>query len=443
MSVAVVIGAQWGDEGKGKAVDVFSSQADYVVRYQGGANAGHTLNVGGEEVILHLIPAGILHSGVSCVISAGVALDVVTLCDELKALEKSGRSVREGQLYISDSSTLLLSYHKKLDQARERFAGHDKIGTTGKGIGPAYEGRASRKALTFSDLFLEESVLFEKLYSTAREKNFLLEHFYKEEPVSIEALKTQLLDIREILRPYRCKDTSLRIYKAIQEGKKILFEGAQGSLLDILHGTYPYVTSSSTLAGSACTGVGVGPKVFGKVLAIVKAYTTRVGSGPFPTECENSDAGAYLQSKGKEFGATTGRRRRCGWLDLVALKYAIRLNGITNLALMKLDVLTGLEEIYVCTSYDLNGKKTEEYPTSSKDLENCKPNYKIFKGWTQDIRSARTQADLPKEANDYIDFISYEVKTPIDVISVGPSREETLWLNPLFVSPETDRLNRS
>ena len=432
MSAAIVVGAQWGDEGKGKVVDVFSSQADYVVRYQGGANAGHTLKVDGREMILHLIPSGILHPKVSCVVSSGVAMDVSALCEEIQALKKSGFLKHTHQLLLSDSATLLFDYHRRLDQARERQAGHEKIGTTGKGIGPAYESRAERTALIFADLFESPEILRNKLKRSAKEKNFLLEKFYNESPTSIEELLEQLLQLREILRPYRCQNTTLVIDQALKEGKKVLFEGAQGSLLDLFHGTYPYVTSSSTLAGGALTGAGLGPQSFNRVLAIAKAYTTRVGFGPFPTECSDTPEGQLLQKRGREFGATTGRKRRCGWLDLPALRYAIRLNGITGLALMKLDVLSGLEEIKVCVSYKVGERSVTEFPSLYSDLAGACPEYKTFKGWTEDLSSLKKKEDLPSQALEYVNFISQELNTPVDMISVGPSRKETIWVNPLF-----------
>lgn len=432
MSAAIVVGAQWGDEGKGKVVDVFSSQADYVVRYQGGANAGHTLKVDGRELVLHQVPSGILHQKVSCVVSSGVAMDVSALCEEIQALKKSGFLKYTHQLLLSDSVTLLFEYHRKLDQARERQAGHEKIGTTGKGIGPAYESRAERTALIFADLFESPEILKNKLKRSAQEKNFLLEQFYKKSPTSIEVLSKELLQLREILRPYRCQNTALVIDQALKEGKKVLFEGAQGSLLDLFHGTYPYVTSSSTLAGGALTGVGLGPQNFKRVLAIAKAYTTRVGFGPFPTECSETPEGQFLQKRGGEFGATTGRKRRCGWLDLPALRYAIRLNGITGLALMKLDVLSGLKEVKVCVSYKVGEKSVTEFPSLYSDLARACPEYKTFKGWTEDLSSLKKQEDLPSQALEYVNFISQELNTPVDMISVGPSRKETLWVNPLF-----------
>ena len=426
----IVVGSQWGDEGKGKVVDVFSSQADYVVRYQGGANAGHTLVVDGKKTILHLVPSGILHTHTTCIIAAGVVLDVEKLCEEIRALKENGLVKDPGQLLISDSATLILPYHRQLDQAREKSAGLEKIGTTGKGIGPAYEERASRKALLFGDLFHQES-LRGKLELALKEKNFLLEKFYGEKPVSIDDLLKLIEKVTKELAPYRCKDTSLVIYKALKAGKKVLFEGAQGSLLDLLHGTYPFVTSSSTLSGSAMIGAGIGPGTITNVLGITKAYTTRVGAGPFPTECDN-ETGERIRQIGKEFGSTTGRSRRCGWLDLLALKYAIRLSGITSLALMKLDVLSGFEKIEVCTAYELEGQKITEYPVSPGDLSKCKPITETLQGWKEDLTLAKSLKDLPRAAQDYIQFIGASVAVPIDVVSVGPGRDQTLWIKPLF-----------
>ena len=430
MSGIVVVGSQWGDEGKGKVVDVFSAQADYVVRYQGGANAGHTLVVDGKKTILHLVPSGVLHPNTTCIIATGVVLDIENLCNEISALKVNGLLSNPAQLLISDSATALLPYHRRLDVAREKAAGLEKIGTTGKGIGPAYEERAARKALLFGDLFQDDS-LRGKLEVALKEKNFLLEKFYNETPVSIDETIDVIRKAREILGAYRCKDTSLLIHKALKTGKKVLFEGAQGSLLDLLHGTYPFVTSSSTLSGSAMIGSGIGPGTVSKVMGITKAYTTRVGSGPFPTECDD-EVGERMRTIGHEFGSTTGRSRRCGWLDLVALKYAIRLSGITNLALMKLDVLSGFDKIKVCRSYELDGQKITDYPVSPGDLQRVKPIYEEIPGWKEDLTRARSMKDLPRYAQDYIHFIGSELATPIDVVSVGPGRDQTLWLKPLF-----------
>ena len=396
MPAVVVIGSQWGDEGKGKLIDFFSSQVDFVVRYQGGANAGHTLKVKGQELIVHLIPSSVFHPKVKSVIASGVALDLSTLCEEIQNLKKIKKLKSDSQLLISDSATLLLDSHKQLDQAREGSANQTKIGTTGKGIGPAYESRASRKALIFSDLFEEESFLLAKLEEQTRESSFLLSKMYNQKPIFAKEILQKIKQYREVLKPYRCSDVSLKLSQALDRGKKVLFEGAQGSLLDPLHGTYPYVTSSSTLAGGVLSSVGLGFKHFKKVLAITKAYTTRVGEGPFPTECSQESAGRFLQEKGQEFGATTGRKRRCGWLDLPALRYIIRLNGVNSLALMKLDVLSGLEEIKICTAYKIGGETVKSLPAFLKDFQKVRPLYKTFKGWKKDLSLIQSEKELPQ-----------------------------------------------
>jgi|SaaInlStandDraft_5_1057022.scaffolds.fasta_scaffold12735_1 adenylosuccinate synthase len=430
LSGIIVVGSQWGDEGKGKVVDVFSSMSDYVVRYQGGANAGHTLIVDGKKTVLHLIPSGVLHEDTTCVIGSGVVLDIETLGKELIALKNNGFLSDPKQLLISDSCTVIMPYHKMLDQAREKSRGLDKIGTTGKGIGPAYEDRASRRAILATDLFHPES-LRKKLELSLQEKNFLFEKFYDIPPIDVDQALKEIEPLVEILKPHRCKDTSLLIHQALKGGKKVLFEGAQGTLLDLLHGTYPFVTSSSTISGSACIGSGIGPKMIKDVVGITKAYCTRVGSGPFPTEQLN-EIGEFLQQQGHEFGATTGRQRRCGWLDLVALNYAIRINGITSIALMKLDVLSGMKEIKVCTGYEVNGTLTKDFPNSIDTLENITPVYDTLPGWDQDISKSSSILDLPKAAQDYIQYVSQKVAIPIDVVSVGPDRKQTLWIKPLF-----------
>ena len=426
----IVVGSQWGDEGKGKVVDVFSAQADFVVRYQGGANAGHTLVVNGVKTVLHLVPSGILHPKTTCVIGAGVVLDIEEVASEIRSLREAGLVSNPEQLRISDQATVLLSYHRQLDQAREKAAGHEKIGTTGRGIGPAYEDRASRKAILFGDLF-EPEKLREKLEVSVKEKNFLLREFYKSEPADLAKLHDRILELAQELAPYRCKDASMLIHRALKGGKKVLFEGAQGTMLDLLHGTYPFVTSSSTIAGSACIGSGIGPNSVQKIIGITKAYTTRVGSGPFQTEILG-ELGERIRKEGHEFGATTGRPRRCGWLDLVALKYAIRVNGISNLALMKLDVLSGHDKIEVCTAYKLDGQEVKDMPISTSELERVEPIYKSLAGWHEDITQVRSIQDLPQAARDYIQFLGTELATPIDVVSVGPGREQTLWIKPLF-----------
>jgi adenylosuccinate synthase len=426
----VIVGAQWGDEGKGKIVDVFSAHADMVVRYQGGANAGHTLVVNGEKTVLHLVPSGILHAETTCVIAAGVVVDVEGLAEEIRKLKANNYLKNPKQLLISDSATVILPYHKVLDAAREKSLADDKIGTTGKGIGPAYEDRASRRAVVFADLF-DPALLKTKLELTLIEKNALLEKVYGEKPFKVEELLPKIQALAKELEPYRSRDASNVVYKALKAGKKILFEGAQGTLLDILHGTYPFVTSSATVAGSACTGTGIGPTSISKVVGIMKAYVTRVGSGPFPSELKD-DVGLQIQKIGHEFGSTTGRPRRCGWLDLVAMKYAIRTNGITNLALVKLDVLSGFEKIGVCTSYKYKGEILTDFPANPTDLDQVEPVYEYLPGWKEDITKISNFKDLPRTCTNYIDFVGNHLGTPVDVVSLGPGREQTLWVKPLF-----------
>jgi adenylosuccinate synthase len=428
----VVIGAQWGDEGKGKLVDVFSENADMVVRYQGGANAGHTLVVKGEKTVLHLIPSGILRPDTQCVITSGVVVDVFGLRDEINKVKNSGYLQNPKQLAISDLATVLLPYHKALDQSRETALSNDKIGTTGKGIGPAYEDRAARRAILFGDLY-NPTTLFEKLEFVLKEKNFLIKNLYNGKEFNVTELHSQLIQVAEELSPYRQKDTSLIVNKMLKNNKRVLFEGAQGTMLDILHGTYPFVTSSSTIAGSACIGAGIGPTHIKNVIGVFKAYTTRVGSGPFPTELKD-EVGQKIQTDGHEFGATTGRARRCGWIDLVALKYAIRVNGITNTALMKLDILSGHDKIGVCTAYKIGDEIITELPPSPHELEKVEPVIEYLPGWKEDISKITQLKDLPRNATSYIDFISNNLATPIDVISIGPGREQTLWVKPLFNS---------
>lgn len=427
----VVVGAQWGDEGKGKLVDVLAEKSDLVVRFQGGANAGHTLVVEGKKTVLHLIPSGILHPKTQCVIAPGVVVDVFGLVTEIRKLKASGYLQNPEQLKVSDNATLLLSYHKQLDAAREKDLADGKIGTTGKGIGPAYEDRASRRALLMADLF-EPATLKAKLEFAVGEKNHLLKNLYGTEGTEPVALAQELLELARELAPYRCHDTSLYVAKILGEGGRVVFEGAQGTMLDNLHGTYPFVTSSSTVAGSACTGTGLGPSQLGGVTGVFKAYTTRVGTGPFPTEL-NNDIGEKLRAEGHEFGATTGRPRRCGWLDLVALRYSIRVNGITSLALMKLDILTGHERIGICNSYRLNGQILTELPPSTQDLSRVEPVIDWLPGWKEDLTAARTLNGLPGAARAYVEFIQKQIGSaaPIDMISVGPGREQTIWIRPL------------
>lgn len=429
MAGMLIVGSQWGDEGKGKVIDILAQKADLVVRYQGGANAGHTLVVDGKKTVLHLIPSGILNPESKCLITPGVVIDPEKLITEIEGLEKNGQLKDPKQLLISDSATVILPYHKSIDALRENSLGSKKIGTTGRGIGPAYEDKASRKALLMRDLF--SSNLKEKLEANLIEKNHLIEKLYGDEAFEVEPLVEKIQAWAEKLSAFRCKDTSLVIHNALEEKKKVLFEGAQGTLLDLNHGTYPFVTSSSTTAGSCCIGAGVGPKEIKTVVGITKAYTTRVGAGPFPTELFD-EVGEKIQHQGHEFGATTGRTRRCGWFDLVAMKYAIRVNGITDIALMKIDCLSGLDEIKVCVAYEIDGVETSDFPCNQEDLEKAKPILKSIKSWAEDISKLTNYEDLPGAAKDYVSYIQEELSTPISLVSIGPGREQTIFLKDLL-----------
>ncbi len=430
MSATVVIGAQWGDEGKGKLIDVLAGKADMVVRFQGGSNAGHTLVVNGKKIVLHLIPSGILHADKMCLIAAGVVVDIFGITQEIKKLKEGGFQISPSQLLISDNATALLPYHKVLDQCREKALSDGKIGTTGKGIGPAYEDRAARRALVMSDLF-DAKTLLSKLEFVLQEKNVLLTKMYDQPEIKAKDIYDQIQTVIEDLRPYRTADVSLLVSQKMKMGKRVLFEGAQGTLLDIHHGTYPFVTSSSTLAGSGAISAGVGPQHLSKIVGVFKAYCTRVGSGPFPSELHD-DVGVKIQKDGNEFGSTTGRPRRCGWLDLVALKYAIRLNGVNSLAMMKLDVLSTHEKIGVCTGYKLNGEILTEFPTATDLVTRAEPVFEYLTGWQQDLTQIKSVKDLPRPAIEFIDYVSRHAGCPIDVVSVGPDREQTLWIKPLY-----------
>ena len=430
MSALVVVGAQWGDEGKGKLVDVFAANSDLIVRFQGGSNAGHTLVVNGKKTVLHLIPSGILHPEKMCIIASGVVIDIFGLMQEIKKLKDTGFEISNSQLLISDSATVLLPYHKALDIAREKSLSEGKIGTTGKGIGPAYEDRASRRALVMSDLYDTKNLL-SKLEFVLKEKNTLLTKMYDSPEISAQEIFDQIQTVVEELRHYRASDIGLIVSNKLKQGRRVLFEGAQGTLLDIQHGTYPFVTSSSTLAGSAATSVGIGPHHLQKVVGVFKAYCTRVGSGPFPTELTN-DIGAKIQKEGHEFGSTTGRSRRCGWLDLVALKHAIRLNGINSLAMMKIDVLTGHDQIGICTAYKLNGEIIHDFPTATDLVSKVEPVIEYMPGWKEDLTTVKSMKELPLKAMNFINFVTAQVGCPIDILSVGPDREQTLWIKPLF-----------
>lgn len=422
MPVTIVIGAQWGDEGKGKVVDLLSPQMDIVARYQGGANAGHTIAWGDREVVLHLIPSGIFHAGTTCVIGNGVVIDPVALMEEIREIEALGFPV-EDRLKISHNAHLIMPYHKRLDQAKERYREADAIGTTGRGIGPAYVDKFGRTGIRVVDL-LNPGTLREKLRTAIEEKNQILTQVYGDEELDVEAIVEEYVDFDRRIDPY-VTDTAGYLTQALADGKRVLAEGAQGSLLDVDHGTYPYVTSSHPTAGGCCTGLGVPPTSIDRVIGIVKAYSTRVGNGPFPTELTGA-FGEALREAGREFGATTGRPRRCGWLDLVALRYTARVNGFTELAITKLDVLAGLDGLKVCTRYRINGKETDRFPTDLTTLERAEPIYESLPGFSGDLNVAETPDALPLAARDYLAFVAEEVGVPVSVISTGPRREETL-----------------
>ncbi|MCJ7593159.1 MAG: adenylosuccinate synthase [Desulfobacterales bacterium] len=431
MGNVVVVGTQWGDEGKGKVVDLLTARADLVVRFQGGNNAGHTLVVQGEQTICHLIPSGILHEGKKCLIGNGVVVDPEVLLEEINHLRTKGVNVTPARLSLSDKAHLIMPYHRAVDRARETARGKNKIGTTGRGIGPCYEDKAGRTGIRVIDL-LEPDTLEEKIRSNLEEKNFFLTQFLHAEALEFQPIYQKYLSMAEALKPY-ITDVSLEIDGAIREGKRILFEGAQGTHLDIDHGTYPYVTSSNPISGSACAGTGVGPDKLHHVIGIVKAYSTRVGAGPFTTELLD-DIGDYIQQRGAEFGATTGRRRRCGWLDLVVVRDAARLNGLASLSITKLDVLTGLKKLNICVAYDLEGKRIEYRPASLKKLARCTPIYEEMPGWKDDISSARERDELPAEARKYLKRIEEIVDIPLSIISVGPGRGETIILKDPFAA---------
>lgn len=421
----VVLGTQWGDEGKGKIVDLLTDQAAAVVRFQGGHNAGHTLVIDGEKTVLHLIPSGILREGVECMIGNGVVVAPDALLREISNLEQKGVPVRE-RLRISSACTLILPYHVALDQAREKARGDAKIGTTGRGIGPAYEDKVARRGLRIGDLFHRERFA-SKLKELLEYHNFVLQHYYKEPAVDFQKTLDEALEHAEIIKPLVI-DVTARLHQLRRQDAYIMFEGAQGSLLDIDHGTYPYVTSSSTTAGGTATGSGFGPLYLDYILGITKAYTTRVGSGPFPTELFD-EVGARLAKRGHEFGSTTGRARRCGWFDAVILRRAIEINSISGLCLTKLDVLDGLETIRICTGYrDQAGNLLVDAPTDAESYLGLQPVYEEVQGWSESTVGAKTLEELPANARAYILRVEELVGAPIDIISTGPDRNETIVL---------------
>jgi adenylosuccinate synthase len=429
MANVVVIGAQWGDEGKGKVVDIYTEFADNVVRYQGGNNAGHTLVVGDEKVILHLIPSGILHEGKKCIIGNGVVLDPEVFIMEITRLKANGYLKDDASLLLSEALHIIMPYHKRIDIAREAKSGAKKIGTTGRGIGPAYEDKIGRRGIRLMDL-LDEKTFSRKVKEVLEEKNLLLQQLLGEKPFTFEEIYQEYMGYAETLRKYAA-DTSLFLHKEIKAGKSLLFEGAQGTLLDVDHGTYPFVTSSSTCAGGACTGSGVSPREIHEVIGISKAYATRVGSGPFPTELEG-ETGELLRQAGREFGSTTGRPRRCGWFDAVVARYAVRVNGLSGIALTKLDVLSGLDTVKVCTAYTCKGAVLDEVPASLEIMEQCSPIYEELPGWSEDITGAKSMNELPENARNYVARIEELSGAQVVLVSVGPRRDETIVLRNPF-----------
>jgi adenylosuccinate synthase len=428
MANVVVVGTQWGDEGKGKIVDLLAEDADMVVRFQGGNNAGHTMVVEGEQFIFHLIPSGILQ-GKTCAIGNGVVVDPGVLLEELDRLDNRGITVDPDKFLISERAHVIMPYHKAVDAAREQFKGDKKIGTTGRGIGPAYEDKATRRGVRFVDL-LDPEVFAEKVNTILDEKNFYLKNYLSADILDSDKIIDQYAAYTEKLAPY-VTNISVAIDQAIKKGQQVLFEGAQGTHLDIDHGTYPYVTSSNTLAGNACCGAGVGPRQISDVIGIVKAYTTRVGMGPFPSELLD-DIGDQIQEKGAEFGATTGRRRRCGWLDTVLLRNSVRLNGLSSVAITKLDVLGELESLKICTAYDYKGQQLDEFPASLDVLADCKPIYETLPGWPEDISGIKNFDELPQNVKNYLKRVEALIETPVSIVSVSPERDATMVLSNPF-----------
>ncbi|OEU77907.1 MAG: adenylosuccinate synthase [Desulfobacterales bacterium C00003060] len=432
MSNIVVVGTQWGDEGKGKMVDVLAETARLIVRFQGGNNAGHTIVVDEEPFISHLVPSGILHQNKVCLIGNGVVVDPGVLTEEIQHLRNRGIPVGPNNLLISENAHLIMPYHKLIDHGRERLLRADKkIGTTGRGIGPCYEDKVTRRGIRFCDL-IDPKTFKQKLSSILKEKNFYLKEFLKSETMDEEAILEEYLPYAKALRPH-VANVSVLINQAIKGGDSVLFEGAQGTHLDIDHGTYPYVTSSNTVAGNACCGAGIGPTQIHGVIGTVKAYTTRVGKGPFPTELFD-ETGNLIQNRGAEFGATTGRRRRCGWLDTVVVRNSARINSLTGLAITKLDVLSGFETLEICTAYRYKQDRLTEFPSAIRVLEKCEPIYEKLPGWPDDITAIRNVDELPENAVNYVKRIEELVEAPVQIISVGPGRKHTIVLQDPFDS---------
>ncbi len=423
----MLLGSQWGDEGKGKATDLLGDRVDYVVRYQGGNNAGHTVVIGDKKFALHLLPSGILTPEVIPVIGNGVVIDPAVLLQEIAGLNAQG--IDTSKLLISANAHLITSYHVTLDKVTERFLGKAQIGTTGRGIGPTYSDKIARVGIRVQDLF-DESILRQKVEGALANKNQFLVKVFNRRAIEADAVVEDLLQYADALRPW-VRDTSLLLNQALDQGKVVLLEGGQGTLLDVDHGTYPFVTSSNPTAGGACTGSGIGPTRIDRVVGILKAYTTRVGSGPFPTELFDDD-GEKLRIIGGERGVTTGRPRRCGWFDVPIARFATRVNGLTDTFLTKLDVLTGWNEIPVCVAYDIDGERTEEIPMTQTEFHHAKPVYQMLPGWSEDISGAKSLADLPKNAREYVDFLEKKSGTRISAIGVGQDRNATIAINDLI-----------
>ena len=427
MTAIVLLGAQWGDEGKGKATDLLGDRVDYVVRYQGGNNAGHTVVIGDQKYALHLLPSGILSPNVIPVIGNGVVIDPAVLLQEIKDLKERG--INTSKLKISTNAHLITPYHRTIDKVSERFLGKSKIGTTGRGIGPAYADKINRIGIRVQDLF-DQSILKQKIEAALHDKNQILIKVFNRKSITVDEVLNEYLGYAQVLKPY-VTDTSLLLDLALKAGKVVLLEGSQGTLLDVDHGTYPFVTSSNPTAGGASTGSGVGPTKITRVIGILKAYTTRVGSGPFPTELFDED-GEALRKIGGEVGVTTGRNRRCGWFDAPIARYAVRVNGLTDFFLTKLDVLTGWEKIPVCVAYEIDGGRVEELPASQSDFHHAKPIYEYLPGWKESISKAKTLADLPKNAQEYVKFLEKISGAPMSAIGVGPGRNETIVVRDLI-----------
>jgi adenylosuccinate synthase len=427
MPAIVLLGAQWGDEGKGKATDLLGDQVDYVVRYQGGNNAGHTVVIGDQKYALHLLPSGILSPNVIPVIGNGVVIDPAVLLTEIKGLNERG--IDTSKLKISTNAHLITPYHRTIDKVSERFLGKSKIGTTGRGIGPAYADKINRIGIRVQDLF-DPSILRQKIEAALHDKNQILIKVFNRKGITVDEVLDEYLGYAEVLKPY-VADTALLLDQALKAGKNVLLEGSQGTLLDVDHGTYPFVTSSNPTAGGASTGSGIGPTKITRVIGILKAYTTRVGSGPFPTELFDADGDA-LRKIGGEVGVTTGRNRRCGWFDAPIARYAVRVNGLTDFFLTKLDVLTGWEKIPVCVAYEVDGVRVEELPASQTDFHHAKPIYEYLPGWKENISKAKSVDDLPNNAKEYVKFLEKVSGAPISAIGVGPGRDETIVVRDLI-----------